>query len=89
TPSPVHAVTLFLLQGETLSDAGEFAAKQYGWKWQQHADLPSYRFGQTYPMVTKRGDVNQAMNEILAPYPLKVQRLDESRTLYLRKASEL
>ncbi len=88
-PYKLDAVTLFLLQGKTLSDAGEFAAKQYGWKWQQQVDLPSYRFGQTYPMVTKRGDVNQAMNEILAPYPLKVQRLDESRTLYLRKASEL
>ncbi|MFA0159175.1 hypothetical protein [Vibrio sp. 10N.261.46.A3] len=75
-PYKRDAVTLFLLQGKTLSQAGAFAAKQYGWKWQAQPDLPDYRFDQVYPMVTKRGDINQAMNEILASYPLKVQRLD-------------
>lgn len=80
------AVTTLMVDGETLLDAVRNTTKHYQWRWDEaHSWRGSNYAFTSYPLVTPKGDISAAMRTLLAPYPLKAQRLDATKTLYIQE----
>lgn len=83
-------VTAFMVHGKTLKEAAKNVALHYHWNWDDVRSWTEkdYPFSD-YPMVTRQEGVSDAMTLLLQPYPLKAQRLDATKTFYVRKALSL
>ncbi|WP_156144631.1 hypothetical protein, partial [Vibrio hyugaensis] len=80
-------VTALMVTGKTLQAAVKSTTEHYDWHWDTDASwtVDDYPFS-AYPLVTREGDISAAMNTLLGPYPLKAQRLDATKTLYIKEA---
>ncbi|MFM2588270.1 hypothetical protein [Vibrio sp. TBV020] len=84
------AVTALMVQGETLIDAVRSTTLHYQWRWDEARSWQGNNYAFTsYPLVTPKGDISAAMRTLLAPYPLKAQRLDATKTLYIQELPSL
>ena len=83
-------VTTLMVTGKTLQAAVKSTTEHYDWHWDTDASwtVDDYPFS-AYPLVTREGDISAAMNTLLGPYPLKAQRLDATKTLYIKEATPL
>ncbi|MFA0602702.1 hypothetical protein AB4586_24350, partial [Vibrio sp. 10N.222.49.E4] len=83
-------VTTLMVSGDTLKAATKQVAGHYGWRWDEKSSWPVADFTFTpYPLVTKEGDISMAMTTLLGPYPLKAQRLDATKTIYIKEVTPL
>ena len=84
------SVTTIMIQGNTLKQAVKDTVKHYDWHWDEAASWPvnDYSFS-AFPLVTRQGDISSAMATILGPYPLKAQRLDATKTIYVQESNPL
>lgn len=83
-------VTALMVTGKTLQAAVKSTTEHYDWRWDTEASwtVDDYPFS-AYPLVTREGDISAAMNTLLGPYPLKAQRLDATKTLYIKEVTPL
>ncbi|PQJ44178.1 hypothetical protein BTO01_29420 [Vibrio jasicida] len=83
-------VTTLMVTGKTLQAAVKSTTEHYDWHWDTDASwtVDDYPFS-AYPLVTREGDISAAMTVLLKPYPLKAQRLDATKTLYIKEATPL
>lgn len=86
-----QSVTAFMAQGENLKEAVQGVVTHYQWQWDEKrswsvVDNPPFT---DYPIVTREGDISAAMRVMLAAYPLKAQRLDAMKTIYIQEAAAL
>ena len=83
-------VTTLMFTGKTLQAAVKSTTEHYDWHWDTEASwtVDDYPFS-AYPLVTREGDISAAMSTLLGPYPLKAQRLDATKTLYIKEATPL
>ena len=83
-------VTTLMVTGKTLQAAVKSTTEHYDWHWDTDASwtVDDYPFS-AYPLVTREGDISTAMTVLLKPYPLKAQRLDATKTLYIKEATPL
>ncbi|MHA2728787.1 hypothetical protein [Vibrio campbellii] len=83
-------VTTLMVTGKTLQAAVKSTTEHYDWHWDTEASwtVDDYPFS-AYPLVTREGDISAAMTVLLKPYPLKAQRLDATKTLYIKEATPL
>jgi hypothetical protein len=83
-------VTTLMVTGKTLQAAVKSTTEHYDWHWDTDASwtVDDYPFS-AYPLVTREGDISAAMSTLLGPYPLKAQRLDATKTLYIKEATPL
>ncbi|MDK9773972.1 hypothetical protein [Vibrio sp. B181a] len=83
-------VTTLMVTGKTLQAAVKSTTEHYDWHWDTDASwtVDDYPFS-AYPLVTREGDISAAMSTLLKPYPLKAQRLDATKTLYIKEAMPL
>lgn len=83
-------VTTLMVTGKTLQAAVKSTTEHYDWHWDTDASwaVDDYPFS-AYPLVTREGDISAAMAVLLKPYPLKAQRLDATKTLYIKEATPL
>ena len=83
-------VTTLMVSGDTLKAATKQVTEHYGWRWDEKSSWPVADFTFTpYPLVTKEGDISMAMTTLLGPYPLKAQRLDATKTIYIKEVTPL
>ncbi|MFA0175335.1 hypothetical protein AB4472_09250 [Vibrio lentus] len=83
-------VTTLMVSGDTLKTATKQVARHYGWRWDEKSSWPVDNFTFTpYPLVTIDGDISMAMTTLLGPYPLKAQRLDATKTIYIKEVTPL
>ncbi|WP_439146826.1 hypothetical protein [Vibrio sp.] len=83
-------ITTLMVSGDTLKAATKQITEHYGWRWDEKSSWPVADFTFTpYPLVTKEGDISMAMTTLLGPYPLKAQRLDATKTLYIKEVTPL
>ncbi|WP_157939174.1 hypothetical protein [Vibrio lentus] len=83
-------VTTLMVSGDTLKAATKQVTGHYGWRWDEKSSWPVADFTFTpYPLVTKEGDISMAMTTLLGPYPLKAQRLDATKTIYIKEVTPL
>ena len=83
-------VTTLMVSGDTLKAATKQITGHYGWRWDDKSSWPVADFTFTpYPLVTIEGDISMAMTTLLGPYPLKAQRLDATKTLYIKEVTPL
>lgn len=83
-------VTALVVQGETLEEAVRNTTRHYQWRWDEARSWRGNNYAFTpYPLVTPKGDISAAMRTLLAPYPLKAQRLDATKTLYIQELPSL
>ena len=79
-----------MVSGDTLKAATKQVTEHYGWRWDEKSSWPVADFTFTpYPLVTKEGDISMAMTTLLGPYPLKAQRLDATKTIYIKEVTPL
>lgn len=83
-------VTTLMVSGDTLKAATKQVTEHYGWRWDEKSSWPMSDFTFTpYPLVTKEGGISMAMTTLLGPYPLKAQRLDATKTIYIKEVTPL
>ncbi|WP_299144186.1 hypothetical protein [uncultured Vibrio sp.] len=83
-------VTALMVSGDTLKAAAKQVTQHYDWRWDEKASWLVDDFTFTpYPLVTKEDDISMAMTTLLGPYPLKAQRLDATKTLYIKEVTPL
>lgn len=82
--------TLMMVQGDNLEMALKTLSTNYNWNWiERNQQGHSYRaknnypFPAPYPIATPKGDISQALGEILAPYPIIANLLDNTRTVLI------
>ena len=89
-PWPRQKVTAFVASGKSLQAAVKGATQHYRWNWDDTTSwaAPDYAFT-SYPIITLEDDISAAMRVMLSSYPLKAQRLDATKTLYIQEVSPL
>ncbi|ARR51788.1 hypothetical protein ETN89_19595 (plasmid) [Photobacterium damselae subsp. damselae] len=78
-----------MVKGTSLKDALKNLATDYGWRFiegkqgQSYLARNDFSFPAAYPITTPRGDFSMALEQVLAPYPVRAELLDSTHTLFI------
>ena len=80
---------LVSVRGDSLSDALSNLTHDYQWHWNETDKNKSwlasnnYAFSSPYPLITPKGDIEMALQQVLEGYPISAQLLNSTRTVFI------